>query len=350
MKPTSRSHRARHPILLKIWRKLADRLALVKYWHKSTKIAGPGFLKFQAGVLNPGAVPIGNGETLLLAKGQFCHWVDAVSDQNKFQYYLRGAPVVIILDDKLHVKSSYVIESLHNFPVQDELAIEDFRVFRYQSRILVNHPLIFIERRGQQIGYRECSQALSVLDPVTRSLTYLGSPKLDLPLNPKEKNWVYIEADADLYLFYSLAPYRVLKLVDASSLAFETIIDQQSDSRLGDIGGFGTLVSFSTNPVEYDAHHWLLVVHQVDTSNNERLYYQWGVLIEKATLQPAKITSTPLCSGFGARGRLRGIRYVMSAIAVDDAFILFSGEGDDHSTRMSLSRNKLEKMWATLRS
>lgn len=348
MKQSVRRYLGRYPILIDVLKKAYYIITYLMYWPKSKIIAGPGFLNYKGGIFNPGAVSIDNGETLLLAKGQVRHWKDAVSDKNNFKYYLQGAPVVTTLNDNLQVKSSYAIHLLHNYPAQDDLAIEDFRIFSFESKIWVNHVLIQIERDSTQIGYRECTQALSILDPVKMSLTLLGNPKLDFIPNRKEKNWVYVEHNGDLYLFYSFYPYHVLKLVDASTLTFKTVVDQCFDSRLEDIGGFGTLVSFSANPIGYDNQHWLLVVHQIDTSNKKRLYYHWGVLVEKGSFTPMKITSAPLFSGLGARGRLKGVRYVMSVINRNTDYIFFCGEGDDHLTRITISKAKLDKMWSAL--
>jgi len=335
--------------LIQIIRKTYYILEYFKHCATSNVIAGPGFLGFRGGLFNPGAASMDNGDILLLAKGQECHWTDAVIKKNNYKLYLKGDPVVIALDENFKIKSSYPIKLLNNFPLQEDLAIEDFRIFCFKSKVWVNHALIPIEREiGQRAGYSECTQVLSILDAADRSLTLAGSPKLDFKPKRKEKNWVYLEHKDDLYLFYSFSPYRILKLVETSTLTFSTVVNQSVDSRLSDIGGFGTMVSFSTNLINYDDLYWLMVVHQVDASNGSRLYYHWGVLICKENLKPIKITSSPLFSGWGARGGLKGICYVMSVIIQNTDFVFFCGEGDEYLTRAIITKAKLDKMWSAL--
>ncbi len=126
------------------------------------------------------------------------------------------------------------------------------------------------------------------------------------------------------------------------------MINQPLGPELSDIGRFGTFVSYSTNPVDYDEQHFLLLIHQIDPHRMGRLYYHWGVLIDKATMYPAKVTATPLFSGIGARGKLRGVIYVMSVIPQQHEFIFYCGEGDTYLSRTRMSKDKLESLWLAL--
>ena len=183
-----------------------------------------------------------------------------------------------------------------------------------------------------------------------KAFTYLGAPKLDFDIQPKEKNWVFIEHNGQLYLFYSFHPFRVLKLENLSSLSFSTILDRQLNPKLGDIGGFGTFVSYSTNPVDYDDQHFLTLIHQCDPKGAGRLYYQWGVLLDKNSLLPMRITSAPLFSGIGARGPLMGVLYVMSVIKFENDFLFLNGEGDSFVTYTKLPKGRLDGLWSDISS
>jgi hypothetical protein len=255
---------------------------------------------------------------------------------------------MILLDKTMKIISSNPILSRVDFPTDDTLAIEDFRLFPFKSEIWVNHALIPVITSDNRVGYNDCTQALSILDDKTMTLTFAGQPTLDVTLNRKEKNWVYIELNNELYLFYSIHPYRILKLADAGTLEFRTVVHKQFGARLGDVGGFGTMVSFSTNPVEYDDRHLLTVIHQVDKRGSGRFYYHWGLLTEKDSLMPKMITSGPIITGLGARGKLKGICYVMSAIPGSTDITFYCGEGDTHVTRIAITRAKLDKLWTAL--
>lgn len=159
---------------------------------------------------------------------------------------------------------------------------------------------------------------------------------------------MFTASEGELYLFYTFHPYRVLKLSNRRTLTFSTIINQPLSPQLGDIGGFGTFVSYSTNPVDYDEQHFMLLVHQVDPSRMGRLYYHWGVLIDKATMYPTQVTAEPLFSGVGARGVLRGVVYVMSVIPRGHEFIFYCGEGDTYLSRTTIAKDKLDRLWTTL--
>src|SRR3972149_7135893 len=96
-------------------------------WHciHSRVIAGPGILGFNGGAFNPGAVQMDSGDIVLLAKAQFSHWRHA-----NVHNYLKGAPVLIVMDPNLRVRDCHTIES-RNFPDAEHTGIEDFRTFRY---------------------------------------------------------------------------------------------------------------------------------------------------------------------------------------------------------------------------
>lgn len=357
MKRQSKAHIDRHPSVSTLVIRIYRFALLVKYIAKNPFcylryrlkfkiIAGPGFLGFKGGVFNPGTVATADGDTVMLAKGQTQHWMLAQGD-NVHEYF-KGGPVFIALDAQHRVKAHGQVQDLRGFPVEDDLEIEDFRLFHFEDQIWVNHNVIQVERNAHQTGYTAAMVCLSHLDPVNQSLTFRGYPELDFDVQPKEKNWMFIEHQGDLYLLYSFHPYRVLKLIDRQAWRFSTIIDQPLGADLSDIGGFGTFVSYSTNPIHYDDQHFLLLIHQVDPHGMGRLYYHCGVLIDKASMYPVKVTADPLFSGIGARGTLRGVVYVMSVVAEQNDFIFYNGEGDTYLSRTTIAKDKLDRHWREL--
>jgi len=319
-----------------------------RHFRRSTVIASPGHIGFAGGICNPGAVISNDSGLILLAKGQVCHWWDAVGA--KADLYYVGSPVVFRLDHEMYATSSHAVKNLDGFSKVGRVGYEDFRMFRYNEEIWVNHSMVpLIKKNACVWTFHETKPCLSRLESDYECLTFLGHPQLDFPVNQIEKNWIYLESDGELLLFYSFSPLRVLKLTDRAELRFSTVINHALPTPLGDIGGYGTMVSFSTNPIEYDENHLLLVVHQIERSRwVDRCYHQWGILLDKISLLPSKYSAKPLFDSLGARGRMAGILYVASVINMNDDFIFFCGEGDAYITRVTVSKKELDELWVNV--
>ncbi len=160
-------------------------LAYLRYRTHFKIIAGPGVLGFKGGIFNPGTVLTKNHDTVMLAKGQDQHWVMVKSD-NAHEYF-RGAPVFMSFDKYNKLKERCQVQELHGFPVKDDLEIEDFRLFRFEDEIWVNHNIIQVERTAHKVRYTGARVCLSHLDPVNQSLTFRGYPNLDFDIQSKEK-------------------------------------------------------------------------------------------------------------------------------------------------------------------
>ena len=310
----------------------------------SRVIGYSGFLGFNGGVFNPGALFLENQKILLFAKAQFVPWYNARG--NKKEFYLQGSPVIIVLEKKsLDISESSIVERVVGFPTDNDYAIEDFRLFRWKGMTMINHSLIKLDKQIDFTNQAAVCSVLSKFEEGEKTLRFCSIPEVDFPVKEFEKNWVYKESSENLLLFYSLNPYRVLILEDLESFRFKTIINQQLTSKLNNPGGFGTLVSFSTNPIYFDESSWLVVVHQIENRYTGRCYYHWGLLIDKINYKPSKITAKPIFSGMGARGRLPGIRYISSILKVDNEIVFFAGEGDICVTVTKKKISQLESLF-----
>ena len=89
-----------------------------------------------------------------------------------------------------------------------------------------------------------------------------------------------------------------------------------------------------------------MVIHQSDHCRGGRAYRHWGVLLDRSSLRPRRITARPLFTGIGARGTLRRTLYVTSVVQMEDGFVFFNGEGDSCTTYTKLGRSTLERLWA----
>ena len=319
---------------------------LIHLFH-SKVVAKPGTLNFKGGAFNPGAILIAENKILLLARAQIVPWFKARGKKRNF--YMVGNPVSFLLNSRsLKIEENSVITSLIGFPNTEDYEIEDFRLFKWKGKIMVNHSLVTKGKVDGFINQKEVRSALSVFDDKENVLKFVVIPKIDFPLQNFEKNWVYKENGSQLLLFYSLNPYKVLALEQDENFSFKTILKNQLRNKLINPGGFGTLVSLSTNPIDFDEKHWLIIIHQIEHRFTGRCYFHWAVLIDQLTFLPVKITSKPLFSGKGARGRSPGIRYISSIIKVKEEILFFGGEGDVYVTVTKKTIQELNTLFVPL--
>lgn len=290
-------------------------------------LAKPGVLGFNGGAFNPGAIH-SQGKMILLAKATHVPWYNARGKKRDF--FLKGSPLLFTLNPNLSVRKKVeIISHFKGFPENHPWAIEDMRLFTFRNSIYINHSLVEFGNDDSWFGQGSVSASLSILNIEEQSISFNQVPQLDFPKQKIEKNWMYLEHDHQLYLFYSLNPYRVLVQQDG---VFVTKINQDLEGKLKDIGGFGTMVSQSTNPIDFDKDHYMMVIHQIEPKKFGRCYHHWILLISKQTLLPVKITAQPIFSGLGARGRTPGIRYISSILKEGDEILFFAGEGDIYVT------------------
>lgn len=321
--------------------------AYLNHLFHSKVIAKPGTLDFKGGAFNPGAILIAENKILLLARAQIVPWFKARGKKRKF--YMVGNPISFLLNTKsLKTEENAVVTNLIGFPNAEDYEIEDFRLFKWKGKIMVNHSLVTKGKVDGFINQKEVRSALSVFDEKEKTLQFCTVPRVDFHVQNFEKNWVYKENGNQLLLFYSLNPYKILLLEEEESFIFKTIINQNLTGKLSDPGGFGTLVSLSTNPIDFDEKHWLIIIHQINHRFTGRCYFHWAVLIDKATFLPVKITSKPLYSGMGARGRTPGIRYISSILKVGNEILFFAGEGDVYVTVTKKTLKEIESLFVNL--
>lgn len=341
-------------ILLKIWNFYFVSMPLVLapfvrvyayllHRFNSKVIAYSDTSSFEGVAFNPGALWLDKEHILLLAKSQVLPWFKARGNNRKF--YLEGNPVIFLLEQKsLETKETHVLNNMVGFPQDLDFALEDFRAFYWKGQMMLNHSFVIKGKVDGYINQTSVRSALSVLDIHEKRITFQAFPTLDLPTQNFEKNWIYQEHNSQLLLFYSLNPYRVLVLENEIDFSFQTIV-YETIGALANPGGFGTLVSYSTNPIDFDDTHWFIVIHQIDYKLTGRCYYHWGVLLDKSTFLPIKITSKPIFSGMGARGRMPGIRYISSVLKDEDKFLFFAGEGDVCVTVTQKTIEEINNLW-----
>lgn len=306
---------------------------------------GPGFAGFGGGIMNPSII-VHHDQYYMLAKGQLMHW--HIAEHTNRSLFTKGNPILFSLDKNFAITS---FEHLVDHIILDKanVATEDFRLFSFEEKLFAHHSVLILSPNLNTSPILNVVQQISAVDFDTRSLRPIGAPKLDFPLNPFEKNWVYFSQDNKLYLFYSFFPYRVTELVDWAELKFKTIIHEPGPENISDLGGFNSYTSFSTDPVSYDDHHLLLFIHKAQSITifglTHRIYHHWAVLLSRKTLKPVKIAKRPSFKGGRSRGILGGVVFLMSVLPLKEEFVVSLGEGDSFASIVRLSRFRLEKDW-----
>lgn len=295
-------------------------------------LATPGYMGFRGGVMNPSIVKY-KGRYLILAKGVHCHWKKAFG--LRAHLYLKGAPLLFELDLNFRLIECREL-SISGYPNEFDFAIEDFRLFLFRDEVYVSHPLMVVEKKLFSRTYKKATQVLAKVDFDSGCLNYWYSPCPEFGFAPVEKNWLFFEQENHLLFIYSLSPFVVCKDVSGSE-KFEIICSHNNIS----LRGF----SLSAGPVVYDSSYYLIVVHRHVPFEKSRLYYQWGVLIDRATLEPRYISSHPIFAGGKANGDFPGIFYIMG-ISLDGESIVFTvGESDSHSGFLKIGRSELDSIW-----
>jgi hypothetical protein len=175
-------------------------------------------------------------------------------------------------------------------------------------------------------------------------LYFLGVPTIDYPLKRSEKNWVYFELNNELYLIYSFSPYILLKASDWPALTFKTVMQKKI---IFPFEFYDNFIALSTNPIDYDVNHLLLVVHKrrIDWP---RSYVFWAVLINKKTLIPTQVSSRPLIKSGQSRGFYKGHVYLSAVVSLNHRLIFFLGEGDSHLSGVSIDKEHLNSFFIPL--
>jgi len=311
----------------------------------SNVIAKPGLFSFGA-ILNPGALLL-DDKIIILANGQKLPWFAAKGINKRF--YMQGSPVLMELKPNSQKVISFdLVTQINDMPSGEDYAIEDFRLFAWKNNKMINHSLIHLKKNNGCVEQVGSSSALSVLNLKKKTISFCAIPNVDFSLQKFEKNWIYIESDDQLLLFYSVNPFKVLALQDEKSFSFKTIVEKQLSSKIYNPGGFGSLTSFSTNPIDFDGKYWLIVIHQIKQIITGRCYFHWAVLVSKNTLIPESITSKPIFTGMGARGKTPGIRYISSVLKIGNEILFFAGEGDMYVVATRKTVHELNKLFITL--
>lgn len=253
----------------------------------------------------------------------------------------RATPILGVLDMDLALQEHRAL-TYHSLP--PGLRAEDWRLFEFGGHHYSNHSVYYEDR-----GALRCRLGISALDLDEKSITFMSllQPPTRDPV--EDKNWGFFVHEESVLSIYSLAPYTVVE-VDLTTGELETIVRSSQLDRFNWIDKHAPFVSNSTNPIEWDEAHYITFVHDYleppRRHQRDRIYLQYGMLIDKSTLLPSSIIPEPLLIGGRERGLHPGVHYSTSLVLHGEHLFAFHGEGDSHTGVVVFNRSSLCKLFS----
>ncbi len=301
-----------------------------------------GSFGHKGGVFNPGAIADDSG-SLLLMRGESDLW--NAQKKSEARHFSSWKLELVNIDSENETTGHKTLHFSSPFP-KDTFRVEDCRLFKVGDKVFSNHAVITLPSdrmaldQPLELESRVSRMGLSYLSGTTPELQFKGFPTIDIPTRRIEKNWAMFSLGADVYLIYSLSPYRILRANAWPELSFSTVVNRDL---LFSFAQPNSMIRNSTNPVEYDEHHLLHIVHAVHPSKQ---YVFWALLIEKDGLLPRFACDIPIARA--GRSVPGSIVYLCSVIAQSTRILLFAGINDCSSGVWEIKRSLLDSRWRPL--
>jgi hypothetical protein len=197
-------------------------------------------------------------------------------------------------------------------------------------------------------GALRCRPCISEIDLQSGRLILKARLAPPFAALQEEKNWsIFSNGDA-LLCIYSIQPYIVLRIdLDQEGCTEIFVRDDNLYFPWYDKGG--QFISNSTNVIEWDTSTYITFIHDylqpsaIDVRN--RVYLQYGMLIDKDTFRPTSIIPEPLLIGGSEDGRHSGVHYTTALVNRADGLYAFYGEGDSHTGVVIIEKDKLNNQF-----
>lgn len=312
----------------------------------NAKVKEQGIVKWKRRILNRGDFDgisrggIFNGDILeiddhivMISRCERYNWnelFNGFSEKEKWWEEISALPIISIWDKNITVCQEYFPLKRQNYPHSSR--IEDFRLFTWGREIFCNHVYIFSGSGGRP----QIASAVSKVDLNRRTLTFIDIPRLDFRINSTEKNWVFFEHKCDLFLVYSINPWRVLKLAKDFS-ASQTVLNVKFTLPAFPSDSF---ISCGANPLEFDDKHYILYYHTKFTE--PLVYVQGAVLFDKLSLLPVSYSWFPYTIGEYTGEEYSGVLYISGAVDRGEKQLLIYGEADLHTGILEIDKKRLK--------
>lgn len=216
------------------------------------------------------------------------------------------------------------LQKVKVFGCSDDMRIEDCRLFIHDKHIYVSASTI---RPGEKF-----KQALFILN---ESVIFLHHRKtFDSPNHRDEKNWGWFSHNNKMYFIYSISPWVIyeynihhdtLKIVYNDNFDVKTMVD--------------SMISISSLPIKY-GNQFVLFYHNVDQKYQ---YHQGMLTFSDDVFTPLSFTKEYLYSG-SEQGKFPGVLYITSMIEFENHVEIYYGEGNSHTSVITLRKDKLNKI------
>lgn len=295
----------------------------------------------QGGIYNPGAVLFG-GKIVIVCRRESNYeaYKGRYFDYPVYPTLLIQNPVTDVVERIATLEQVGFFEAFGK-----NHRIEDFRPFVFNDEIFVGHVVIY----EKAPGFNVTIQVISRLDLEKNTLTLSSIPKLPVPTNIVEKNWVYMDEEdgGQLHCIQNLYCPSVFELESEPSGCNSSSRSAFSASKEGagwvmtncfrgwKIVGQKELISLSANPIWVDDK--LLIFYHIKTPAYQ--YLNYACILGEA--QP----NTPFLASNKAQGKSSGVVYVMSAVYLKKRQLIrvYFGEGDAHSSYLDFESKKFMK-------
>lgn len=287
-----------------------------------------------SGIFNPGAVARGNGFDLL------CRGEPNEQTWLGDCFGSKATPILCKVNADLSINEFFAL----SYESHCNRRPEDWRLFQHHGKLYSNHSSYYME--GDSL---RCQPSISAVDIERRALTLCANLTPPFLECPEEKNWSVFSHDDQLLCIYSIEPYIILK-IDLENEG-KTDLYLESDELILPYHEKGDrYISSSTNVIDWDDSAYILFIHYYlepfELESRDRIYLQYGMLIDKLTLLPISIIPDPLLVGGEEEGRHSGVHYTMSLVNKPDGLYAFYGEGDSHTGVVVFDKDTLGELFS----
>lgn len=269
-----------------------------------------------AGIFNPDAIYLDNGDLMEIFRKEK-DW-DAYG-----RYKISSAiPHVVINGEKEN--------ELITIGFDDNVRLEDFRVFKHGEVVMCNHSIV----TNNNLPSIRIGCCLSYIH--SNMLCKLYVPNIPIEVGHIQKNWVYFSDGNKIYCIFSLSPYLIFSSdINADKNVWEKV--EVSEPNINFI--HKSQISNSTNPIKISDTEYLMFFH----TKERGVYYKGAVIIDAETKNITHYTPHTIPFNVRNDGMHKGIHYVSGLLLMrgNSEIRVYYGEGDSHSCYAEYDKENL---------
>lgn len=218
--------------------------------------------------------------------------------------------------------------------LSDEYRVEDFRLIPYDINVVTQTTVSYSVISSNMQSNMQCRIGIGFF--TGDSIVHLSFPNIEGNTNEVEKNWSFFQKGYDLFLVYSLSPFRLYKYTMTNSAEkYMPVEVKQPNLRWFHHGQF---ICNSTHPILIDGYY-LMFFH----TKENMVYYHGAVLIDAETLEIAYYTKNSIHLPLRNDGMHKTLHYVSGCayVKATNSVRLYVGENDSHSVTVDFDKDEL---------